>query len=101
MDVETFRDSVTRRVMPDGLSKPLQALWQEKDGQWDTAHRIVQESQGCDAAWVHAYLHRKEGDADNAAYWYRRAERPVSTLASDQEWEEIVRSLLHDSDVQG
>lgn len=100
MDVETFRDSVKRRAMPNGLSEPLQALWKEKQGQWDAAHQIVQECQGRTAAWVHAYLHRKEGDADNAAYWYRRAERPVSTVALDQEWEEIVRSLLQESDAR-
>lgn len=81
---------------PPGLNPRLQALWYDARGDWDEAHRSVQDDSGGDGAWVHAYLHRKEGDAGNAAYWYGRAGKPVpaegTTLTA--EWEAIVRALL-------
>ncbi len=79
---------------PPGLSRALQALWHEARGEWDTAHARAQEAEGKDGAWVHAYLHRKEGDEGNAGYWYRRAGRPVAQGGLRAEWEEIVRELL-------
>jgi hypothetical protein len=72
----------------------LAALWQDAKGDWETAHRLAQDIDGPDGAWVHAYLHRKEGDAGNAAYWYRRAGRPVARGGIPQEWEAIVDALL-------
>ncbi len=81
---------------PEGASVALQALWHDARGDWDRAHTCAQEDGGRDGAWVHAYLHRKEGDLGNAGYWYARACRPVPavdvTLAA--EWEEITRALL-------
>ncbi|HUU72283.1 MAG TPA: hypothetical protein VMW70_06640 [Burkholderiales bacterium] len=79
---------------PSGLPAPLQSLWQEARGDWDRAHKIVQAQDTTDAAWVHAYLHRKEGDAANAGYWYRRAQRPVSDGTLENEWRDIVSTLL-------
>jgi len=79
---------------PSGLPSPLQSLWQEARGDWDRAHKIVQAQDTTDAAWVHAYLHRKEGDAANAGYWYRRAQRPVSDDTLENEWRDIVGTLL-------
>ena len=89
-----FEQSLTKGSPPRDLAPALAALWWARKGDWDKAHGIVMDAGGRDAAWVHAYLHRVEGDLDNARYWYRRAERslPVSTLS--EEWTDIARSLL-------
>ena len=79
---------------PLTLSKALQAMWYDKKGNWDRAHNIVQNESDGDSAWVHAYLHRQEGDLGNAYYWYRRAGRPAATGELDQEWRQIVKDLL-------
>ena len=80
---------------PAGLSAPLLGLWWDRRGDWGRAHEAVAaDEDGRDSAWVHAYLHRREGDADNARYWYRRAGRPVSTASLDAEWDEIAAALL-------
>jgi hypothetical protein len=72
----------------------LLALWWDAKGEWDKAHEIAQDVDGADGAWVHAYLHRKDGDLGNAGYWYRRAGRAVATGDSRVEWEGIVREML-------
>ena len=72
----------------------LQALWHDGRGDWNAAHEVAQDVPDPDGAWVHAYLHRKEGDASNAAYWYRRAGQPVATDEFSVEWERICRTLL-------
>ncbi len=72
----------------------LLALWWDGRGDWERAHELAQEIETTDGAWVHAYLHRKEGDATNAGYWYRRAGRPVMTGDLRVEWEAMVRELL-------
>ena len=79
---------------PAGLAPLVQALWWEAKGDWTRAHEIAQEIHTPDAAWVHAYLHRREGDQGNAGYWYRNAHRPVSNLPLDEEWREIASALL-------
>ena len=80
---------------PDGLAGPLLALWWDRRGNWDRAHAAVAADEaGRDAAWVHGYLHRREGDLGNARYWYRRAGRPVSTAPLEAEWDEIAAALL-------
>ena len=76
------------------LDGALLALWCEDRGDWKRAHEVAQEMPGPDGAWVHAYLHRKEGDTGNAAFWYRRAGRPVVTGDLRAEWEAIVEDLL-------
>jgi hypothetical protein len=78
---------------PD-LSAPLAALWWAAKGDWDQAHRIVQDESSREAAWVHAYLHRVEGDLGNAGYWYRQAGQPVATDSLQAEWERIAATLL-------
>lgn len=72
----------------------LLALWWDARGDWQKAHEIAQEVPGADGAWVHAYLHRKEGDVGNAAYWYRRAGLEVETGDLQEEWERIVAEML-------
>jgi hypothetical protein len=72
----------------------LLALWWEGHGDWEKAHEIAQDVAGADAAWVHAYLHRKKGDVGNAAYWYQRAGRGIAMEDSGLEWEGIVREML-------
>jgi hypothetical protein len=77
-----------------GLAGALLALWWDGRGDWDRAHEVAQEIETADGAWVHAYLHRKEGDRMNAAYWYRRAGRPVADGDLGNEWERMVEELL-------
>lgn len=72
----------------------LHAMWHEAQGNWDAAHSIAQDIETPDASWVHAYLHRREGDAWNAEYWYRRANRPVFKQSMEQEWTALVEHLL-------
>ena len=94
MDLDDFRRSLGRAEPPAGLAPVLRALWVEARGDWDGAHALVQDETGRAAAAVHAYLHRKEGDVENADYWYERAGavRPRSGLAD--EWEALVRGFL-------
>lgn len=73
---------------------PLCALWLDARGDWDGAHKCVDESAEPDAMWVHAYLHRKEGDQWNAGYWYRRAGRPPHGGTLEEEWREIAAALI-------
>lgn len=79
---------------PSSLPKPLQAMWYAKKGDWDMAHEISQSANDADSAWVHAYLHRKEGDLGNARYWYKRSGQPEFKASLDSEWEHIVSFLL-------
>ncbi len=56
---------------PNSLSSDhLRALWYDLNGDWDTAHSIVQDMSDLNAMWIYAYLHRKEPDIWNAKYWY-------------------------------
>jgi len=95
MDLKAFRASLTETAPPGELPPALSALWHEAKDDWKRAHNIVQEEQDRDSAWVHAYLHRKEGDLDNAGYWYRRARKPISDESLSREWEAIVSALLN------
>jgi hypothetical protein len=89
-----FRASLSGTAPVSGLEPPLAALWWAAKGQWDAAHKIVQDEDTVDAAWVHAYLHRVEGDLGNAGYWYRRAGQPAAKDSLEAEWERIVSALL-------
>jgi hypothetical protein len=89
-----FRTSSRRGQPPAGLTPPLEALWWAAKGDWDRAHKIVMEEEGAEAAWVHAYLHRVEGDLPNAGYWYRTAGKPVASGTLDAEWDAIAAVLL-------
>jgi hypothetical protein len=80
---------------PSELPPLLRALWHDARGDWARAHELAQEVDTREGAWVHAYLHRKEGDPDNARYWYRRAGRAESAASLADEWDEIARALLN------
>ena len=95
MDLGTFKASLDQTVPPQGLGRALEALWHEAKGDWEQAHRLAQAQDDGDGAWVHAYLHRVEGDLGNAGYWYRRAGKPASSAALTEEWDEIAAALLH------
>jgi hypothetical protein len=94
MDIHTFEESLMQPAPPAGLSPAVEALWHERRGDWDRAHKIAQDISGPEGAWVHAYLHRREGDESNAAYWYRQAGKPVMRGSLDDEWRTIVEALL-------
>jgi len=97
MSFEELQESIRRDATPPTkLSLALQALWHDAKGDWDAAHKLVQDESSADAAWVHAYLHRVEGDLGNAGYWYRRANKPVATGSVGTEWELMVSALLGD-----
>lgn len=94
MDLKAFKTSLGGSQPPEGLGRPLQALWHAAKGDWDKAHALAQSEDNVTGAWVHAHLHRIEGDLENAGYWYGRAERPRSTAPLKEEWDEIAASLL-------
>jgi len=94
MDLAAFRASLAAPAPPDALGLALTALWRDGKGDWDGAHQAAQDDESREGDWVHAYLHRKEGDAGNAAYWYRRAGRPVCRTTLEEEWAAIAAALL-------
>jgi hypothetical protein len=91
-----FRASLSGAAPAPNLDAPLAALWWAGKGEWHQAHKIVQDEAGADAAWVHAYLHRVEGDLGNAGYWYRQAGKPVASGPLESEWEQMASVLLGD-----
>jgi hypothetical protein len=93
MTLEEFRATFSAPT-PPSVSKALQALWHDARGEWDAAHGIANDVDDKTGAWVHAYLHRKEGDIGNATYWYRRAEQPVASDSLESEWTRIVSALM-------
>ena len=94
MTLQEFRDSLAAERPPQGLSLALTALWWDGKGDWTNAHESAQQDEGPAGSWVHAYLHRKEGDASNAGYWYGRAGKTPSRLSLADEWIEITEALL-------
>ena len=89
-----FKATLSGAAPAPELDAPLAALWWAAKGNWDTAHKIVMNEETSEAAWVHAYLHRVEGDLGNAGYWYRQADKPVASGPLETEWERIVSTLL-------
>jgi hypothetical protein len=95
MSFDEFRQAIRGAAEPPASpGLPLQALWHDARNDWPRAHACAQQALGRDGAWVHAYLHRKEGDDSNAAYWYDRAGRSKPTMTLGAEWEAIARALL-------
>ncbi len=97
MDKHEFRQSLAAQTPPAGISKLLQALWHDAKGDWKRAHEIVQSVKGTASARVHAYLHRKEGDLDNANYWHGRAGTSMPKIPLEKEWEAFVTELLRET----
>jgi len=98
MMADTFEASLSRPSPPESWSRALQALWWDARDDWERAHGLVQlDETDRQCAWVHAYLHRKEGDLSNAAYWYRRAGQPVATGSLPQERQSIADTLIRDA----
>ena len=95
MTLDEFRGSLSAAAPPAGVAPAVAALWHDARGNWDEAHRLAQDVPDQEGgAWVHAYLHRKEGDEGNAGYWYQRAEQPVARDTHEAEWTRIVTALL-------
>ena len=94
MNMRQFNESLRRERPPAQLDPALKALWLDAKGDWESAHTVVQQQRSTAAAWVHAYLHRKEGDHANAGYWYARAGRQACSDSLDEEWSAIARALL-------
>jgi hypothetical protein len=94
MQLEDFIQSIKEKSPSEGLSEPLQAMWHARKEDWETAHNIAQSIGTELGSWIHAYLHRVEGDLSNADYWYRRAGRPPHTGATEAEADDIVNSIF-------
>jgi len=97
MDISEFRRCIRNAKPPAGLTPALAALWWAGKDKWDEAHRIVMDEAGKDCAWVHAYLHRREGDLANARYWYRQAGQGETTESVAAEWDSIAQALLREA----
>ena len=96
MTLDELRAAVGSASPPSGVPATIVALWHDARGDWDAAHRVAQDVESPDGSWVHAYLHRKEGDLGNAGYWYRRAGRSAASGSLDDEWAAIAAALLTD-----
>jgi hypothetical protein len=94
MTLDQFKKSLTDPSPPSSLSTLLKSLWYDGKEDWEQAHTIAQDIHTKEGSWVHAYLHRKEGDEGNAMYWYNRAEKKMPGTSLPDEWEVIVSSLL-------
>lgn len=94
MTLDEFKQSLSEKFPPKQMSPLLKSLWYDGKNDWDEAHNIAQEIHSDDGSWVHAYLHRKEGDISNASYWYHHANKPVSRCSLEKEWEDIVKTFL-------
>jgi hypothetical protein len=92
--LEEFKRTTSDPRPPADLSPPLLALWHDARGDWTAAHETAQEIEDAAGSWIHAYLHRKEGDLGNAGYWYHRAGRPEQRGSLEDEWDEIASELL-------
>ena len=94
MGLSDFKNSLAGNQPRSNDSVYLQALWRDAKGDWDGAHQLIQDVKDPGAAWIHAYLHRKEGDIWNADYWYHKAGKTRPSLSLEDEWEELVTSFL-------
>ena len=93
MNFEEFQKSLSFSD-PGEIAVYLKSLWYDAKGDWDKAHKIIQDIEDKNAAWIHAYLHRKKGDIGNADYWYRRASKKRPEYSLEKEWEELVKEFF-------
>ena len=94
MTFEQFKSSLTGNL-PAHISVYLESLWYDGKGDWDKSHTVIQDVEDKNGAWIHAYLHRKEGDTSNADYWYSRAGKKRPAVSLNEEWENLVKEFLH------
>ncbi|HEV7334212.1 MAG TPA: hypothetical protein VGN63_24480 [Flavisolibacter sp.] len=94
MNLTAFRESLSEQAPPAHLNTYAEALWWDAKGAWEKAHELIQDRPDKNAAWVHAYLHRKEGDTWNADYWYTRAGKKRQQISLEEEWNSIVEAML-------
>ena len=94
MNLSVFKETLSGSEPPQNVSVYLKTLWYDAKGEWDKAHKLIQDFEDRNASWIHAYLHRKEGDTGNADYWYSRAGKKRPSVSLDEEWEEIVTALI-------
>jgi hypothetical protein len=95
MNFEEFRQTLSSPEPPGKIPGHLLSLWYDAKGDWERSHTIIQEINDTTAAWIHAYLHRKEGDMGNADYWYHRAGKKRPAISLEKEWEEIAKAIIH------
>ncbi|MGX5820302.1 hypothetical protein ACWKWU_19055 [Chitinophaga lutea] len=98
MTLSEFKSSLRQPFSPAGLTPVLEAMWWDGKGDWDKSHDVAQEIQSAEGSWIHAYLHRKEGDIGNAGYWYARAGRQMPRGPLAAEWEQITTELLAENE---
>ena len=94
MTFDQFQESLSQSHPPPGISRHLESLWYDAKKDWEQSHNIIQDINDSKASWIHAYLHRKEGDIWNADYWYNKAGKKRPPVTLDTEWEEIVRNMI-------
>lgn len=94
MTIDEFKKSLSNTNPPNNASPVLEAMWYQANGDWDRAHAIAQSQESLEGDWVHAFLHRDEGDLANAGYWYRRADKPVATGTIQEEWDQLISALI-------
>ena len=94
MTLSDFKKTLPESKPAENWKPLLRALWCDGKGDWESAHDIAQDIHSAEGSWVHAYLHRKEGDDGNASYWYQRAGKPMPQISLDKEWEQLVSHFL-------
>lgn len=94
MNIEQLKQSLSHSQPPADASVYISALWYDANGHWQQAHSLIQDIPDKNAAWIHAYLHRKEGDTGNAHYWYNRAGKKLPACSLAEEWEQLATALL-------
>ena len=92
--IEAFLKLKDDGIIPDDIPSLLQALLLDAAGDWKNAHAVAQSDSSSDGSWVHAYLHREEGDMGNAGYWYRSAGKSMPEISLEEEWEYIAMALM-------
>jgi hypothetical protein len=94
MSLEEFKKTFDHNEPPAGISPMLKALWFDAKDDWEKAHDVAQDILSIDGSWIHAYLHRKEGDQPNASYWYSRAHKPTPNYSLQEEWLQLAEHFL-------
>lgn len=97
MNLQEFEESIENNEPPSDMPDLLKALWWDAREDWSKAHDIAQDVDNQDGAWIHAYLHRKEGDLSNARYWYHRAGRREQQGPLHEEWRQMATAFLEHS----